>query len=121
AQVVAQTKISYGIPEGFSAIEMDNSASYVSTFNGKTLPGLIVYSAQQNQLTFDPVRYAENGVTLEEVDIIRKVVSAIDYKRCVNGCDLRLAEHYVAIDKVRRTLQIRSSRDDYLSPATTWG
>ncbi|MBD9431823.1 TcfC E-set like domain-containing protein [Achromobacter sp. ACM03] len=121
AQVLAQTKISYGIPEGFSAIEMDNSASYVSTFNGKTLPGLIVYSAQQNQLTFDPVRYAENGVTLEEVDIIRKVVSAIDYKRCVNGCDLRLAEHYVAIDKVRRTLQIRSSRDDYLSPATTWG
>ncbi|MGB3433890.1 TcfC E-set like domain-containing protein [Achromobacter sp.] len=100
---------------------MDNSASYVSTFNGKTLPGLIAYSPQQNQLMFDPVKYAENGVTLEEIEAIRQVVSKIDYKQCVNGCDLRVAEHYVTMDKIRRTLQIRSSRDDYLSPATTWG
>ncbi len=121
AHVFAQAKISYGIPEGFSAVEMDNSASYVSTFNGKTLPGLIAYSSQRNQLTFDPAKYAENGVTLEEIETIRKVVSGIDYKQCVNGCDLRLAEHYVTVDKIRRTLQIRSSRDDYLSPATTWG
>lgn len=121
AQALAQTKISYGIPEGFSAVEMDNSASYVSTFNGKTLPGLIAYSPQRNQLTFDPAKYVENGVTLEEIEIIRKVVSGIDYKQCVNGCDLRLAEYYVTVDKIRRTLQIRSSRDDYLSPATTWG
>lgn len=121
AQVFAQTKISYGIPEGFSAVEMDNSASYVATFNGKTLPGLITYSPQRNRLTFDPVKYAENGVALEDMEVIRKVVSEIDYKQCVNGCDLRLAEHYVTIDKIRRTLQIRSSRDDYLSPATTWG
>ncbi len=121
AQVFAQAKISYGIPKGFSAVEMDNSASYVSTFNGKTLPGLIAYSPQRNQLTFDPAKYAENGVALEEIETIRQVVSGIDYKQCVNGCDLRLAEHYVTVDKIRRTLQIRTSRDDYLSPATTWG
>lgn len=120
-QAFAQVKISYGIPEGFSAVEMDNSASYVSSFNGRTLPGLIAYSLEQNRLAFDPVKYAENGVTVEEIEAIRQVVSTIDYKQCVNGCDLRVAEHYVTIDKIRRTLQIRSSRDDYLSPATTWG
>lgn len=120
-QVFAQVKISYGIPEGFSAVEMDNSASYVSSFNGRTLPGLIAYSLEQNRLAFDPVKYAENGITVEEIETIRQVVSAVDYKQCVNGCDVRVAEHYVTIDKIRRTLQIRSSRDDYLSPATTWG
>ncbi|MGS1105625.1 TcfC E-set like domain-containing protein [Achromobacter anxifer] len=120
-QAFAQVKISYGIPEGFSAVEMDNSASYVSSFNGRTLPGVIAYSLEQNRLAFDPVKYAENGVTVEEIETIRQVVSTIDYKQCVNGCDLRVAEHYVTIDKIRRTLQIGSSRDDYLSPATTWG
>lgn len=120
-QAFAQVKISYGIPAGFSAVEMDNSASYVSSFNGRTLPGLIAYSLEQNQLTFDPVKYADNGVTVEEIEAIRQVVSTIDYKQCVNGCDLRVAEHYVTIDKIRRTLQIRSSRDDYLAPTTTWG
>ncbi|WP_232452481.1 hypothetical protein [Burkholderia ubonensis] len=40
----AELKISYGVPEGFSAAEMDDSANYVATFNGRTLPGFIGYS-----------------------------------------------------------------------------
>ncbi|WP_371819047.1 TcfC E-set like domain-containing protein [Achromobacter sp. SD115] len=121
AQVLAQARVSYGIPEGFSAVEMDNSASYVSSINGKTLPGLISYSSTLNQLTFDSMKYAENGVTQEEIEAIRQVVSGIDYKQCVDGCDLRVADYHVTIDKVRRTLQMRSSGDDYLLPVTTWG
>ncbi|WP_233588352.1 TcfC E-set like domain-containing protein [Herminiimonas sp. KBW02] len=117
----AQVKISYGVPEGFDAVEMDNTASYVSTFDGKTLPGLIRYSQQQEQLVFDEKQYAANGIPAEEIAKIREVVSLIDYKQCVNGCDKEYASYYVTIDKLRRTLVIRSTRSDYLAPETNWG
>ena len=117
----AQAVVSYGVPEGFSEIELDNTASYVATYDGKTLPGLVNYSQKRAALGFDAELYAANGISVEEINAIRNVVSRIDYKQCVNGCDMQVAGHYVTVDKVRRTLDIRSSRSDYLAPSTSVG
>jgi hypothetical protein len=117
----AQVKVSYGVPEGFNAAEMDDTASYVATFDGKTLPGLIRYAQQEAKLTFDASQYAANGIPAEEIATIQKVVSLIDYKQCVNGCDKEYAGFHVTMDKLRRTLTIRSSLTDYLTPSTSWG
>lgn len=117
----AQMKISYGVPEGFSAVEMDNSATYVSTLNGKTLPGLVSYSVTHNRLEFDASKYTENGITVEEQNVIRRVLARIDYRQCQQGCDLSLDEYHVSIDKQRRTLSLRDSKNDYLQPETSWG
>ena len=118
---MAEVKISYGTPEGFSAVEMDNTASYVATYNGKTLPGFISCSLATNGLVFDAKQYAENGIDSDDRHVIENVLSKIDYKQCKDGCDLRIADHYVTLDKTRRTLNIRSSREDFLAPETTWG
>ena len=118
---MAEVKISYGTPEGFSAVEMDNTASYVATYNGKTLPDFISYSLATNGLVFDAKQYAENGIDSDDRHVIENVLSKIDYKQCKDGCDLRIADHYVTLDKTRRTLNIRSSREDFLAPETTWG
>ena len=120
-QAGAQVKVSYGVPDGFSAVEMDNNAKYMASFNGRTLPGFTSYSPEDGSLVFDAVGYEENGVSPQDIEIIRGVLSQIDYKRCQNGCDLKLGEYYVTIDKVRRSLLIRDSHSDYLEPATTWG
>lgn len=117
----AEVKVSYGIPEGFSAAEMDDSANYVATFNGKTLPGFIRYSATDASLEFDAEKYAANGISPDDVDTIRGVLSQLDYKRCSNGCDVEIAGYYVAIDKLRRSISIRDSREDYFAPETTFG
>lgn len=121
SHTLAEVKMSYGTPEGFSAVEMDNTASYVAAFNGKTLPGFISYSMSQNALVFDAQQYAENGIDSEDRRVIETVLEKIDYKQCKDGCDLRVAEHYVTLDKARRTLKIRSTREDFLAPDTTWG
>ncbi|WP_192557908.1 TcfC E-set like domain-containing protein [Pseudomonas allokribbensis] len=120
-QAEAKVKVSYGVPEGFSAAEMDNSAKYMATFNGRTLPGFTSYSPEDGTLVFDAVGYEENGVSRQDIDIIRDLFSKVDYKRCHNGCDLKLGEYYVTIDKLRRSLVIRDSNNDYLEPTTTWG
>ena len=117
----AQAVVSYGVPEGFSEIELDNTASYVATYEGKTLPGLVNYSQKRAAMVFDAELYAANGISVEEINAIRGVVSKIDYKQCVNGCDMQVAGHYVTVDKVRRTLDIRSVRSDYVTPSTSVG
>jgi hypothetical protein len=121
SQSFAEVKVSYGVPEGFSAAEMDDSARYVATFNGKTLPGFVRYSATESVLEFDAAKYAANGVSPDDVDTIRNVVSKIDYKRCSKGCDIEVDGYYVTIDKLRRSISIRNSREDYFAPETTFG
>ncbi|MDF9755640.1 hypothetical protein ACVWY1_003378 [Pseudomonas sp. TE6288] len=121
ASAVAGAKVSYGIPEGFDAIQMDNSATYVATFNGITLPGLVSYDIERAELIFDSDKYRQNGVPAETLAAIRKVLPGIHYKACDRGCDLVVADHYVTLDKQRRTLRISSVREDFISPDTTWG
>lgn len=117
----AEVKVSYGVPEGFTAAEMDDSANYVATFKGRTLPGFIRYSATAASLEFDAQKYAANGISPDDVDTIRGVVSQLDYKRCRNGCDVEIAGYYVTIDKLRRSISIRDTREDYLVPKTAFG
>ncbi|WDR86018.1 TcfC E-set like domain-containing protein [Burkholderia ambifaria] len=117
----AEVKVSYGVPDGFSAAELDDSANYVATFNGKTLPGFISYSSKAASLEFDALKYASNGISPGDVDTIRSVVSQIDYKRCSKGCDVQIAGYYVTIDKLKRSISIRDTRDDYVVPETTFG
>nr|WP_175801763.1 TcfC E-set like domain-containing protein [Burkholderia anthina] len=100
---------------------MDDSAHYVATFNGKTLPGLVRYSATEAALDFDAAKYAANGVSPDDVDIIRNVLAKIDYKRCSKGCDIEVDGYYVTVDKLRRSISIRDSREDYFAPETGFG
>ncbi|WP_261538204.1 TcfC E-set like domain-containing protein [Burkholderia multivorans] len=100
---------------------MDDSANYVATFKGRTLPGFIRYSATAASLEFDAQKYAANGISPDEVDTIRGVVSQLDYKRCRNGCDVEIAGYYVTIDKLRRSISIRDTREDYFVPETAFG
>ncbi|WP_080435701.1 TcfC E-set like domain-containing protein [Burkholderia ubonensis] len=117
----AELKISYGVPEGFSAAEQDNTANYVATFNGRTLPGFVGYSQADGGLTFDARKYEENGISREDIDTLTNVVSKLDYKRCSKGCDVEIDGYYVAVDKMKRSISIRDSRDDYISPPTSVG
>ncbi|RQR67022.1 fimbrial protein [Burkholderia sp. Bp9126] len=100
---------------------MDDSANYVATFNGKTLPGFIRYSSSESSLEFDAARYAANGVSPDDVDIIRGVISQVDYKRCSKGCDIEVGGYYVTVDKLRRSISIRDAREDYFAPQTGYG
>lgn len=117
----AELKVSYGVPEGFSAAEMDDTANYVATFNGRTLPGFIGYSHENGVLEFDASKYEENGISRDDIDELRKVVSQLDYKRCRDGCDLEVGGYYVTVDKVKRSISIRDKRDDYIAPETGIG
>lgn len=109
------------MPEGFSAAEMDDSANYVATFNGRTLPGFISYSSSSAALEFDAEKYVANGISPNDVDTIRRVISKIDYKRCSKGCDIEVDGYYVAVDKLKRSIAIRDSREDYIAPPTGLG
>ncbi|WP_126283928.1 TcfC E-set like domain-containing protein [Burkholderia stagnalis] len=100
---------------------MDDTAKYVATFNGRTLPGFISYSSSDALLEFDAVKYAENGISPDDVDTIRRVISMLDYKRCSNGCDVEVGGYYVTIDKMKRSISIRDKREDYVAPQTSLG
>ncbi|RQV74574.1 TcfC E-set like domain-containing protein [Burkholderia anthina] len=117
----AELKVTYGVPEGFSAVELDDSANYVGTFNGRTLPGFISYSSANTSLQFDAAKYAANGILPADVDTIREVISKLDYKRCSKGCDVEIAGYYVTVDKLKRSISIRDSREDYIAPETGFG
>lgn len=117
----AELKVTYGVPEGFSAAELDDSANYVATFNGRTLPGFISYSQKDTSLQFDAAKYAANGIAPDDVDTIRNVISQLDYKRCSKGCDVVIAGYYVTVDKLKRSISIRNSSDDYIAPETGFG
>ena len=117
----AELKVSYGVPEGFSAAEMDDSANYVATFNGRTLPGFIGYSQADGTLTFDASKYEENGVSTEDIHTLTNVVSQLDYKRCSKGCDVEVDGYYVTVDKMKRSISIRDKREDYVAPPTSLG
>lgn len=66
SHTLAEVKISYGAPEGFSTVEMDNAASHVATFHGKTLPGFISYSISKNARVLNAQQYTENGIGSED-------------------------------------------------------
>ncbi|WP_241011454.1 TcfC E-set like domain-containing protein [Burkholderia sp. Ac-20392] len=100
---------------------MDDSAKYLATFNGVTLPDFIRYSSSEASLEFDAIKYAANGISPDDVDAIRNVISKIEYKRCRNGCDIEVDGYYVTIDKLKRSISIRDSREDYVEPPTGFG
>ncbi|MBR7945634.1 TcfC E-set like domain-containing protein [Burkholderia cenocepacia] len=100
---------------------MDDTANYVATFNGRTLPGFISYSQADGALTFDASKYEENGISPEDIDTLKSVVSQLDYKRCSKGCDLEIGGYYVTVDKMKRSISIRDTRDDYVAPPTNLG
>ncbi len=117
----AKLDISYGVPEGFSAAELDDSASYVATFNGRTLPGFVSYSRDENSLVFDALKYEENGISQEDVNILRSILSKLDYKLCTKGCDLDIDSYHVTVDKLKRSISIRDASEDYIAPETGLG
>jgi hypothetical protein len=117
----AELKISYGIPEGFSAAEMDDTANYVATFNGRTLPGFIGFSQAQGVLSFDAAKFEENGISAEDIATLTRVVSQLDYKRCSRGCDEEIDGYHVTVDKLKRSISIRDAKEDYIAPQTNLG
>ncbi|WP_175884627.1 TcfC E-set like domain-containing protein [Burkholderia sp. BCC0044] len=100
---------------------MDDSANYVATFKGKTLPGFISYSQADGVLTFDAEKYEENGISKADIEVLRNVVSQLDYKRCSKGCDVEVDGYHVTVDKLKRSISIRDSKDDYIAPQTGFG
>ncbi|WP_246794237.1 TcfC E-set like domain-containing protein [Burkholderia perseverans] len=121
ATVTKGLKVSYGVPEGFSAAELDNSASYVSTFNGKTLPGLVSYSQTRGMLTFDEKAYLDNGISSEDIGALKQVFSRLNYKQCRKGCDVTIGNYHVTVDKLARSIAVRDARNDYIAPPTGFG
>ncbi|WP_226993768.1 TcfC E-set like domain-containing protein [Burkholderia plantarii] len=121
ATVTRGLKVSYGVPEGFSAAELDDSASYVSTFNGRTLPGLVSYSQTRGMLTFDEKAYLENGISREDIGALKQVFSHLNYKQCRKGCDVTIANYHVTVDKLARSIAVRDARNDYIAPPTGFG
>lgn len=121
ATVTKGLKVSYGVPDGFSAAELDDNASYVSTFNGKTLPGLVSYSQTRGMLTFDEKAYLENGISSEDIGALKQVFSGLNYKQCRKGCDVTIGNYHVTVDKLARSIAVRDARNDYIAPPTGFG
>lgn len=120
AQANDQLKFVYGVPAGFSESEMDNSAKYIATMDGNTLPDFISYSPQLNKLSFDHQKYRRNAVTPEIIVKLQQILNQLNYKQCQNGCNLTLAGQHVTVDKARRVITLRSSENDYVRPITSW-
>lgn len=121
AQASDQLKFVYGVPAGFSESEIDDTAKYVATIDGTTLPDFISYSPQLNKLSFDLQKYRRNSVPPDVIAKLQKIFVQLDYKQCRNGCDLTLAGEHVMVDKSRRSITIRSSESDYILPTTSLG
>ncbi|UQO38959.1 TcfC E-set like domain-containing protein [Burkholderia cepacia] len=100
---------------------MDDSANYVATFNGRTLPDFIGFSQADGALTFDASKFEENGISGEDVSTLKRVVSQLDYKRCSKGCDVEIDGYHVTVDKMKRSISIRDAREDYIAPQTNLG
>ncbi|UDQ80056.1 TcfC E-set like domain-containing protein [Erwinia rhapontici] len=114
-------KISYNVPAGFSAADLEGDARYLATFNGNTLPDFISISRQDGKLTFNRKKYLANGVNAKDISTLLKIFEKFDYQQCHNGCDLTLEGYRVSVDKVKRTITIRDANSDYIVPATNFG
>ncbi|WP_334043320.1 TcfC E-set like domain-containing protein [Burkholderia ambifaria] len=100
---------------------MDDTANYVATFNGRTLPGFVGFSQADGVLAFDAAKFTENGISAEDIATLNRVVSQLDYKRCGKGCDLEIDGYQVTVDKLKRSISIRDAREDYIAPQTNLG
>lgn len=114
-------KFIYAVPVGFSESEIDDTAKYIATMDGVTLPDFISYSHQLNSLSFDRSKYRHNAVAPEKIAKLEKILAQLDYKQCLNGCDLMLEGEHVTVDKARRTITLRSGESDYVLPETSFG
>jgi hypothetical protein len=117
----ARIKFNYGIPEGFSADDMDNQARYIINFHGRMLPDFTYYSGQEKAFSFNEEKYQQAGLTHDEISLLKKVLNSFDISECVGGCDKNIADQHVTLDKTQRTINIRSQNDDYLVPVTRFG
>uniref|UniRef100_A0A182SHS5 Uncharacterized protein n=1 Tax=Anopheles maculatus TaxID=74869 RepID=A0A182SHS5_9DIPT len=121
SQASEKLQFVYGIPAGFSESELDDTAKYIATIDGTTLPDFISYSPKLNSLSFDREKYRQNTVAPETIAKLEKILAQLDYKQCQNGCDLSLEGKHVTVDKARRTITLRSSENDYILPETSFG
>lgn len=121
ANVASQMKISYGVPEGFNAVEMDDGARYLGVFNSETLPDFISVSSSTGKLIFDRDKYIKNGISSENVATIKNLLDSFDYSQCHNGCDIKVSGYLLSLDKMKRTINIRDLSRDYITPATHFG
>ncbi|WP_414442791.1 fimbria/pilus outer membrane usher protein [Burkholderia sp. 22PA0106] len=55
------------------------------------------------------------------METLKRIVSQLDYKRCRDGCDTQVDGYFVSVDKLRRSIVIRDSRNDYIAPPTHLG
>lgn len=113
--------IEYQVPAGFSAVEQDQSMQFLSSLDGKPLPGPISWSVQENRLTFDATLYRQNGISSEQIDLLNKVLVQIPYAICSNGCDYTFSGQTVSLDKVRQSITIADGNRRYVQPQTMLG
>lgn len=113
--------IEYQVPTGFSVAEQDNSMQFLSSLDGKPLPGPISWSAQENRLTFDATLYRQNGVSSEQIDLLNKVLSQTPYTVCPNGCEYTANGQKVSLDKIGQSLTITDGSRGYIQPQTNMG
>lgn len=114
-------KISYSVPEGFNAAEMDDNARYLGNFNSVTLPDFINVSSQTGKLTFDKQKYLKNGIDPQDVVTLKNLLDNFDYAHCHNGCDVKQSGYIITLDKLKRTIMIRDINRDYVVPDTHFG
>ena len=82
ARACAEAVVSYGVPEGFSEIELDNTASYVATYDGKTLPAWSFAEAGGAGIRCGAVRGQWHLGGRDQRHPQRRV--RIDYKQCAS-------------------------------------
>lgn len=121
AGAIAQMKISYSVPEGFNAAEMDEGARYLGSLNSVTLPDFIRVSPHSGKLTFNKEKYLKNGVNPKDVVELKTLLDNFDYAQCHNGCDVKQSGYIITLDKMKRTIMIRDMNRDYIVPSTHFG
>lgn len=114
----AGMKISYEVPNGFNAAEMDDGARYLGSFNAITLPDFISVSPVTGKLIFDKERYLKNEISEADVETLISLFERFDYANCNNGCDVKLDGYSISLDKLKRTVAVRDLSHDYITPET---
>lgn len=113
--------INHLVPAGFTAVEEDTSRRILVVLNGEYLPFPLFYSHSLKRLDFDKESLLHNGIVIEKIVLLEKLLEKLPYDECKSGCDYFLNGHSVTLDKINQTLIIKDPKLSNVLPITTFG
>lgn len=115
------TVVKFNVPPGFENMDVGKSLGYLISYNGKALPGYVVYDPLQKRLVLDEESFLKNEQSKDNIENIDLILSKINFEQCVRGCDVEIDNNNISIDKVNQTISINDNNLNYIIPETKFG